>query len=50
MHVRGRDEAVRAHDHLDQHRLPSGLLGGAMEDQHLTGDRVLEPVSCSNHL
>jgi hypothetical protein len=45
MHVRGGDEAVRADNRFDQDIFTIRVLGSAMEDEHLTGDRVLEPVS-----
>jgi hypothetical protein len=50
MHVRRGDEPVGANDRLDEHRSAAGLLRGAVEDEHLAGHRVLEPVSLANHV
>jgi hypothetical protein len=47
--VSGRDEAVRLHDRLHADELAPGLLRGLVENQHLTGDGVLEPVSWVDH-
>jgi hypothetical protein len=49
MDVRGRDEAVGAHDGFHLDGFAAGLARRLAEDEHFSGDGVLEPVSLADH-
>ena len=48
--VRGGDEPVRLHDGLDQDRVAVGVGRGGEEGDALAGDRVLDGVTCADHV
>ena len=50
MHVRGRDEAARLHEALDDDGLAIRLARGRAKDDALAGDGVLDDVAWMDHV
>jgi hypothetical protein len=50
MNVGGGDEAVRLDEGLEHDRFAVRLARGLVEDEPLAGDRVLDDVSCLDHV